>query len=49
MDKVKIEESKQMDWTQVQINAVNDMDNLVNFAKRAPIKLRKIWQKNYYI
>ena len=25
------------------------MDNLVNFAKRAPVKLRKMWQANYYI
>jgi hypothetical protein len=25
------------------------MDNLANFAKRAPVKLRNIWKKNFQI
>ncbi len=30
-------------------NFNDDLDNLVNFVKRAPVKLRKIWKENYMI
>ena len=31
------------------VKEVTDNDNLINFAKRVPFKLKKVWKENYHI
>ena len=49
MDPVKLALSKEVDWAAMKLDAGADMDNLLNFAKKTPERILKMWRLNFQV